>query len=107
MASEAGAQVPADEAPHFRETLKSSKAKAAGQQVYATLEPASGERFAVRLDLRGPAVPAYDITEDVLKEINKDRPAGAAIAPVPAAKGPAAGGSTPPPVSVPGLTPKK
>jgi outer membrane protein len=53
------------------------------------------------------ADPAYDITEDVLKEINKDRPAGAVTAPVPSAKAPAAGGGTPPPVSVPGLTPKK
>lgn len=40
----------------------------------------------------------YDITEDVLKEINKDRPAGSAAAP--AAGAPAA-------VSVPGLAPKK
>jgi outer membrane protein len=33
------------------------------------------------------ADPAFDITEDVMKEINKDRPAGAATAPAPAATG--------------------
>ncbi|MBM3855978.1 MAG: OmpH family outer membrane protein [Verrucomicrobia bacterium] len=45
---------------------------------------------------------AYDITDDVLKEINKDRPAGAATAP-------AAAPATPSPasVTVPGLAPKK
>jgi outer membrane protein len=49
---------------------------------------------------------AYEITEDVLKEINKDRPAGAPSAP---AAAPAAGGATPSPasVTVPGLAPKK
>jgi len=41
---------------------------------------------------------AYDITEDVLKEINKDRPAGAAT---PAATSPA--GSSAPAVTVPGI----
>lgn len=48
--------------------------------------------------------PAYDITEDVLKEINKDRPAGAPVAPAPAAA-PAAGssGTGSPALTVPGL----
>jgi outer membrane protein len=46
---------------------------------------------------------AYDITEDVLKEINKDRPAGAPAAPATAAPGAAAPAS----VTVPGLAPKK
>ncbi|MSU49465.1 MAG: OmpH family outer membrane protein [Opitutus sp.] len=45
--------------------------------------------------------PAYDITEEILKEINKDRPAGAPTAP-PAEKGAAA-----PAVTVPGLGTKK
>jgi outer membrane protein len=44
---------------------------------------------------------AYDITEDVLKEINKDRPAGAAAAPA------APAGAAPAQVTVPGLAPKK
>ena len=44
----------------------------------------------------------YDITEDVLKEINKDRPAGAPTAP---AAAPAGGDPTK--VTVPGLAPKK
>jgi len=43
----------------------------------------------------------YDITEDVLKEINKDRPANAPAAP--AAAAPAASGG----ITVPGLAPKK
>ncbi|MBI5690568.1 MAG: OmpH family outer membrane protein [Verrucomicrobia bacterium] len=47
------------------------------------------------------ADPAFEITEDVLKEINKDRPAGATAAP--AAAAPAAPAS----VTVPGLAPKK
>jgi outer membrane protein len=45
----------------------------------------------------------FDITEDVMKEINKDRPAGAATAP---AAAPAAGATAPAgaaPVTVPGL----
>lgn len=42
----------------------------------------------------------YEITEDVAKEINKDRPAGAAAAP-------AAGAAAPASVTVPGLAPKK
>lgn len=45
---------------------------------------------------------AYEITEDVLKEINKDRPAGATAAP---AAAPA--GAAPAAVTVPGLAPKK
>ncbi len=45
---------------------------------------------------------AYEITEDVLKEINKDRPAGATAAPAPAAAG-----ASPASVTVPGLAPKK
>ncbi len=45
---------------------------------------------------------AYEITEDVLKEINKDRPAGAAVAPA-AAPAPAAGTSGTPALTVPGL----
>ncbi len=45
----------------------------------------------------------YDITEDVLKEINKDRPAGAPAAAATAAPGAAAPAS----VTVPGLAPKK
>ncbi len=48
--------------------------------------------------------PSYDITEDVMKEINKDRPAGATAAP---AAAPAAAGATPASVTVPGLAPKK
>ena len=43
----------------------------------------------------------YEITDDVAKEINKDRPAGAAAAPA----APSAG--TPASVTVPGLAPKK
>jgi outer membrane protein len=48
----------------------------------------------------------YDLTDEVAKEINKDRPAGAATAPagVAPAAAPAAAG---PGVSVPGLTPTK
>lgn len=45
---------------------------------------------------------SYEITEDVLKEINKDRPAGAAAAPA-AAPAPAAGTSGTPALTVPGL----
>jgi outer membrane protein len=48
---------------------------------------------------------AYDITDDVMKEINKDRPAGApTAAPAPAAA-PAASGS--PTISLPGVGTKK
>lgn len=48
--------------------------------------------------------PAYDITDDVLKEINKDKPVGAAAAPAADGKpaAPASGG-----ITVPGLAPKK
>jgi outer membrane protein len=49
---------------------------------------------------------AYEITEDVLKEINKDRPAGAVVAPTTQAA-PAAAGAAPAQVTVPGLAPKK
>jgi outer membrane protein len=48
---------------------------------------------------------AYDITEDVAKEINKDRPAASAAAPAPAATAPAAkpaGSADAPSVSFPG-----
>ena len=47
----------------------------------------------------------YDITEDVLKEINKDRPAGSTTAPAPASNAPASGGSSSasPAVTVPGI----
>jgi outer membrane protein len=56
--------------------------------------------------------PAFDITDDIAKEINKDRPAGSPTAPAPAASAPASGSTTAPAtgspaVSVPGLTPKK
>ena len=49
------------------------------------------------------ADPGFDITDDVAKEINKDRPASATPAAAPASA-PAAGA---PAVSVPGLSPKK
>jgi outer membrane protein len=51
------------------------------------------------------ADPAYDITDDVAKEINKDRPAGSATA-APAAPASSGTGSSPA-VSVPGLGNKK
>jgi outer membrane protein len=47
------------------------------------------------------ADPGYDITDEVLKEINKDRPVAAPAAATPAAA-PASGG-----ITVPGLAPKK
>lgn len=50
--------------------------------------------------------PAYDITDDVMKEINKDRPANAPTAPAtsaPAAAPASSGGG----VVLPGVTPKK
>ena len=49
---------------------------------------------------------AYDITDEVSKEVNKDRPAGAADAP---AAAPKAGEPAPssPMITVPGVTPKK
>lgn len=52
---------------------------------------------------------AYDITDEVQKELNKDRPAGAPTAPAApaAAPAPAAGASKTPAVSVPGLGTKK
>ena len=66
------------------------------------------------LDKSGPSLflipsvvyvdPGFEITEDVMKEINKDRPANATPAATAPATTPAPGG---PAVSVPGLTPKK
>ena len=52
------------------------------------------------------ADPAYDITEEVSKEVNKDRPA---TAPAPAAAAPKADASKSdsPSITVPGLAPKK
>lgn len=50
--------------------------------------------------------PAYDITDEVQKELNKDRPAGAPVAPA-APAAPAAGAAKTPAVSVPGLGTKK
>lgn len=47
---------------------------------------------------------AYEITDEVMKEINKDRPAASAIA-APAAAAPAA--SDAPKITVPGVSPKK
>lgn len=49
--------------------------------------------------------PAYDITDDVMKEINKDRPPGAPTAP-PEKGASAAGSSGSPAVTVPGLNKK-
>lgn len=47
----------------------------------------------------------YEITEEVMKEINKDRPASAAVAaPAPAQSAPAADA---PKITVPGVSPKK
>jgi len=56
--------------------------------------------------------PAYDITDDVMKEINKDRPANAPTAPATSTSAPApAQNNSPAPagsgVTVPGLTPSK
>lgn len=51
------------------------------------------------------ADPGFDITDDVMKEINKDRPASAATAPAASTSAAPAAGS--PAVSVPGLSPKK
>jgi outer membrane protein len=58
--------------------------------------------------------PAYDITDEVMKEINKDRPANAPAAapattgtPAPAAAAPAAAAPASGSISVPGLTPTK
>ncbi len=56
------------------------------------------------------ADPAYEITEDVMKEINKDRPPGAPTAPAAAttpAAAPGAATKSAPAVSVPGLGTKK
>lgn len=53
--------------------------------------------------------PAYDITEEVSKEVNKDRPASATPAPAAPAAAPKAGdtSSDSPRITVPGVTPKK
>jgi outer membrane protein len=52
--------------------------------------------------------PAYDITDEVMAEINKDRPVAAPpAAPAPTATPPTAPASDTPTVTVPGLTPKK
>ena len=48
---------------------------------------------------------AYDLTDEVSKEVNKDKPVGAPSAPAAPAAAPAAGAA--PAVSVPGLSPKK
>lgn len=48
---------------------------------------------------------AYDLTDEVAKEVNKDKPVGAPSAPAAPAAAPAAGAA--PAVSVPGLSPKK
>ncbi len=53
---------------------------------------------------------AYDITDEVLKEINKDRPAptaAPAAAPAPAAAAPAESGNDSPKITLPGVTPAK
>jgi outer membrane protein len=52
------------------------------------------------------ADPGFDITDEVMKEANKDRPAGAPTAPA-AAPAPAAGSPATPAVTVPGLGTKK
>ena len=71
------------------------------------------------IDKSGPSIflipsviysdPGFDISDEVMKEINKDRPATAMSAPeaTPAAAPAAAPAAGTPAVSVPGLTPKK
>lgn len=76
-------------------------------------EVAKRKGATVLLDRAGPtaigissliyADASYDITEDVLKEVNKDRPAGAATAPAAPAAAPAAGSSGTPALTIPGL----
>lgn len=55
--------------------------------------------------------PAYDITDEVSKELNKDRPAGspapAPAASTPAAAAPANSSQAAPAINLPGLAPKK
>ncbi len=57
--------------------------------------------------------PAYDITDEVMKEINKDRPPTAAVPAAPAAATPSPSAPAPAPaagspmITVPGVTPKK
>lgn len=75
-------------------------------------EVAKRKGATVLLDKAGPtgigisnliyADAGYDITDEVLKEINKDRPANAPTAPAAAAPAAPAGG-----ITVPGLAPKK
>ena len=76
-------------------------------------EVAKRKGVTVLLDRAGPtaigissliyADASYDITEDVLKEVNKDRPAGAPTAPAAPAAAPAAGSSGTPALTIPGL----
>ncbi len=75
-------------------------------------EVAKRKNVTVLLDRAGPTAigisnilyvdASYDLTEEVLKEINKDRPAGAATAPAAAPAAPGSSSSTPA-VTVPGL----
>ena len=70
------------------------------------------------LDKSGPSVfgvpvvlhsdPAYDITDQVMAEVNKDRPAGSAAAPsaAPAASSPATSANNTSGFTVPGITPQ-
>lgn len=90
----------------FRALMLEEISKVAG-------EVAKRKGATILLDRAGPTAigissliyfdPSYDLTEDVLKEINKDRPAGAATAPAAAPAAPAAGSSGTPAVTVPGL----
>ena len=51
---------------------------------------------------------AYDITDEVMKELNKDRPAGSPMAaPAPAAAAPSSSSSQAPTINLPGLPPAK
>jgi outer membrane protein len=71
----------------------------------------------VLIDKAGPSLigisnlvyvdPGFDITDEVMKEVNKDRPATSTVAP--AASGPAAApsGAGSPTITVPGVAPKK
>jgi len=83
------------------------------------VEIAKGKGATLVVDKSGPtglglpaviyADPGYDITDEVMAEINKDRPATppAATTPAPAATPPAATTTETPAVTVPGLAPKK
>lgn len=69
----------------------------------------------ILLDKAGPSLigisnlvysdPAYEITDEVMKEVNKDRPANAPTAPAPAAPAAAPAASTPAPASGSGSAP--